>query len=156
MYTQYNSLLNSNNSSDFLYSEHTRTQWPQDVLTYSIFLQGMLDYVWIMRPTPFTYHHVMVYKVLWCNMQPIKPATLGKPPFLFDYVHWVLLRALHNWEWHITALRQHYYMYINNLNTQHSHWSCLFIQTSICFNTIKSWLQLNLFQKVFIAWKSVA
>ena len=54
----------------------------------------MWDDVLIMRPTPFTYHHVMFYKVLWCNMQPTKPGTLGQTPSLIDkytgffYVHY--------------------------------------------------------------------
>ena len=38
---------------------------------------------WSMRPFPL-YHNVMVYKVQWCNMQPIKLETLGQTPSLFD------------------------------------------------------------------------
>ena len=38
---------------------------------------------------------IMVYKVLWHNsIFPIKPGILGRAPYLFDKVHWVVLRAL--------------------------------------------------------------
>ena len=53
-------------------------------LTYSIFLQGLWDYVWVMSTAVFfTKHHVMVYKVLWRNRLPVKPGTQGQTPSLF-------------------------------------------------------------------------
>ena len=38
---------------------------------------------WSMRHIPLK-HHVMVYKVLWRNMLPIRPGTPGRTPSLFD------------------------------------------------------------------------
>ena len=38
----------------------------------------------------------MFYKVMWHNMQPIKPGTPGQTLFSLRSMHWVLLRALHS------------------------------------------------------------
>ena len=38
----------------------------------------------------------MFHKVLWHDMQPVKPGTPGLNPFSLWLVHWVLLRVLHN------------------------------------------------------------
>ena len=47
--------ININNNSGFLYSVHIfHSCDAQGAVIYSIFLQGLWDYVWIKRSTPFT------------------------------------------------------------------------------------------------------
>ena len=53
------------------------TQWHSGRCYLLYFLQGMWDYAWVMRS-------VMVYKVLWCNMLPIKQGTLERTTFFVD------------------------------------------------------------------------
>ena len=50
-------------------------------LQHSVFLQGMWDYVRSLKYDTYSFskHHVMVHKVLWRNMQPIKLGTSGEP-----------------------------------------------------------------------------
>ena len=46
-----------------------------DASTFSIFPARYVVIGLKYKPTPFTQHHIMVYKVPWCNMHPIKPGT---------------------------------------------------------------------------------
>ena len=71
-----------NNSNRFLYSARHTVKGHTKML--SIFPPWYLELHYCsMRPIPLK-HHVIVYKVLWCNLLPIKPGTPGRTPSLSD------------------------------------------------------------------------